>query len=159
MKSIIISTLVVFLIVASSFQALGAEWSEAQKEIWNLEKMYWEYLKNEDIQSYKKLLHDKVVSMRARKYDTINKHEEIDYVKIWISDFTPESYDIRPISIQLFNNVAVVCYNYKFTGKNISTGKIRSDSGRVIHTWMKQNSTWYLISLMEASFKSLPLHY
>jgi len=153
MKSIIISIFVCVFILGSGFHALGAEWSEAQKEIWNLEKMYWEYLKNEDIQAYNKLLHDNVVSMRARKYDTINKPEELDYVKIWVTDNTPKSYDIRPISIQLFNNVAVVCYNYKFTGKK------RCDSGRVIHTWMKENSTWYLISLMEASFKSLPLHY
>jgi len=35
-KSIIISTLVVFIIVASSFQSFGQEWSAEQKEVWNV---------------------------------------------------------------------------------------------------------------------------
>ena len=35
------------------------------------------------------------VSMRARKYDTISKPEEIDYVKRWITSFTLDSYDIK----------------------------------------------------------------
>ena len=48
-----------------SLQVFGAEWSEAQKEIWNLEKKYWECIKNADVETYKNLLHDNVIVMRA----------------------------------------------------------------------------------------------
>ena len=37
---IIVSLLFIGIAVFWSLQAFGAEWSEAQKEIWNLEKKY-----------------------------------------------------------------------------------------------------------------------
>ena len=146
--SIILGTIIVF----SGFHALGAEWSEAQKEIWDLEKKYWECIKNADVETYKILLHENVVSMRTRNYSPDNKPEEIEKIRRWVSRRKPQSYEIRPLAIQLFDKVAIVVFNYKYTGNKFS------DSGRVTHTWMKQNSTWYLIGLMEASFESLPMH-
>ncbi len=90
--------------------------------------------------------------MRIRKYEPENKPEEIETIRTWVSFRKPKSYEIRPLAIQLFDNVAIACFYYKFTGTKFS------DSGRVTHTWMKQNNTWYLIGLMEASFESLPMH-
>ena len=149
---IIVSLLFIGIAVFWSLQAFGAEWSEAQKEIWNLEKKYWECIKNADVETYKNLLHENVVSMRSRNYSPNNRPEEIEKIRRWIGKMKPKSYEIRPLVIQLFDKVAIVCYNYKYTGNKFS------DSGRVTHTWMKQNSTWYLIGLMEASFESLPMH-
>jgi len=149
---IIVSLLFIGIAVFWSLQAFGAEWSEAQKEIWNLEKKYWECIKNADVETYKNLLHENVVSMRSRNYSPDNKPEEIELIRRWVGYRKPKSYEIRPLAIQLFDNVAIACFYYKFTGNKFS------DSGRVTHTWMKQNSTWYLIGLMEASFESLPMH-
>jgi hypothetical protein len=149
---IIVSLLFIGIAVFWSLQAFGAEWSEAQKEIWNLEKKYWEGIKNADVETYKNLLHENVVSMRSRNYSPNNRSEEIELIRRWVAHRKPKSYEIRPLAIQLFDKVAIVCFDYKYTGNKLS------DSGRVTHTWMKQNSTWYLISLMEASFESLPLH-
>ena len=147
--SIILGTIIVF----SSFHALGAEWSEAQKEIWNLEKMYWECIKNVDVETYNNLLHNKVVLMRARNYSPNNKPEEIQKIRnSAFNGMKPDSYEIKPLSIQLFDKVAIVCFNYEYIGNT------ESDSGRATHTWMNQNSTWYLIGVMEASFKTLPFH-
>ena len=137
-----------------SLQAYGAEWSEAQKEIWSLEKKYWECLKNADAETYKNLLHENFVSMRFHDYSPDNKPQEVEKIRLWVSNDKPKSYEIRPLAIQLFDNVAIVCFNYRYTGNSNKY----SDSGRVTHTWMKQNDTWYLINLMEASFESLPLH-
>ena len=153
LTTVSISVFLGIIIVFSGFHALGAEWSEAQKEIWNLEKMYWECIKNVDVETYKNLLHNKVVLMRARNYSPNNKPEEIE--KIRNSAFNgrkPDSYEIKPLSIQLFDKVAIVCYNYEYIGNT------ESDSGRATHTWMNQNSTWYLIGAMEASFNTLPFH-
>jgi hypothetical protein len=90
--------------------------------------------------------------MRVRDYSPKNKPEEIESIRRWVGYDVLKSYEIRPLAIQLFDNVAMVCFNYKYTGHR------RSDRGRVTHTWIKQNSTWYLIGLMEASFESLPMH-
>ena len=149
---IIVSLLLIGIAVFWSLQAFGAELSEAQKEIWNLEKKYWECIKNADVETYKNLLHDNVVSMRSRTSEPDNKAVEMGH-NFKVVAYTLKSYEIEPLAIQLFNNVAIACFYYKFTGTKFS------DSGRVTHTWMKQNDTWYLIGLMEASYESLPMHY
>ena len=159
MKSIIIAIIVCVFIVASGFQALGAEWSETQKEIWNLEKMYWECIKNADVETYRKLLDNKVVLMRADNYNPNNIHEEIEKIKnSAFNGRKPDSYEIKPLSIQLFDKVAIVCFNYEYIGNTESDSNTYSDSGRVTHIWMNHNSTWYLIGGMEASFNTLPFH-
>ena len=150
---ILVSLLLSGIAVFWNLQAFGAEWSEVQKEIWDLEKKYWECIKNADVETYKNLLHENVVSMRTRNYSPDNYPEEIEKFRHWVSNRKPKSYEIRPLAIQLFDKVAIVCFDYKFTGNKFS------DSGRVTHTWMKQNDTWYLIGLMEASYESLPVHY
>ena len=150
---IIVSLLLIGIAVFWSLQAFGAEFSEAQKEIWNLEIKYWESIKNADVATIKNLLHDNIVSMHSRRSDPDNKLQQIKYFRYWLSKDKPKSYEIEPLAIQLFDNVAIACFYYKYTGKDFS------DSGRVTHTWMKQNDTWYLIGLMEASYESLPVHY
>jgi ketosteroid isomerase-like protein len=149
---IIVSLLFIGIAVFWSLQAFGAEFSEAQKEIWNLEIKYWESIKNADVETHKNLLHDNLVSMRSRTSEPDNKAVEMAH-NFQVVAYTLKSYEIEPLAIQLFNNVAIACYYYKFTGTKVS------DSGRVTHTWMKQNDTWYLIGLMEASYESLPVHY
>jgi hypothetical protein len=57
------------------------------------------------------------------------------------------------LNARLLKEIIAQFRYYKYTGTKIS------DSGRVTHTWMKQNDTWYLIGLMEASYESLPMHY
>ena len=150
-STVSISLFICGIIVFWGFQAFGAEFSEAQKEIWNLEIKYWESIKNADRETHKNLLHDNLVSMPSRKSEPINKAEEI------YERYRVVAYEIEPLAIQLFDNVAIVCYYYKYTG--LWRGNDVSDSGRVTHTWMKQNDTWYLIGLMEASYESLPVHF
>ncbi|KKM70995.1 hypothetical protein LCGC14_1435090 [marine sediment metagenome] len=151
-STVSISLFIFGIIVFWSLQAFGAEFSETQKEIWNLEKKYWASIKNADVKTYKNLLHDNLISWRSRMSEPENKPYEMEH-NFKVVAYTLKSYEIEPLAIQLFDNVAIVCYYYKFTGTK------RSDSGRVIHTWMKQNDTWYLIGLMEASYESLPMHY
>ncbi len=151
-STVSISLFIFGIIVFWGFQAFGAEWSEAQKEIWNLEKKYWESIKNADVETHKNLLHDNLVSMRSSSSEPDNKAVEMGH-NFKVVAYTLKSYEIEPLAIQLFNNVAIACFYYKFTGTN------RSDRGRVTHTWMKQNDTWYLIGLMEASYESLPIHF
>ena len=148
---ILVSLLLSGIAAFWSLQAFGGEFSEAQKEIWNLEIKYWESIKNADVETHKNLLHDNLVSMPSRKSEPINKAEEIH------GRYRVVAYEIEPLAIQLFDNVAIVCYYYKYTG--LWRGNDVSDSGRVTHTWMKQNGTWQLIGLMEASYESLPVHF
>jgi hypothetical protein len=152
LTTVSISVFLGIIIVFSGFHALGTEWSEAQKEIWNLEKMYWECIINADAETYKNLLHENVVSMRSRNYSPNNKAEEILKIRNSAALGKPDSYEIRPLSIQLFNKVAIVCFDYEYIGST------ESDSGRATHIWMNENSTWYLIGVMEASFNTLPFH-
>ena len=140
------------IILFWSFQAIGEEWTDEQKELWDLEEKYWQCIKNFDIESYKNLLHENTLPWPSGMYSPANKEQTVLFIQKWLSYDKLKSYQIKPEAVQLFNDVAIVCYSY------IWKGGMLSDSGRITHTWIKQNSTWYLIGLMEASFESLPMH-
>ena len=134
--------------------ALSEPWSEAQKEIWNLEEIIWECFKEKD---WKRLLdldllHENSVSWLRGKIFPTNKAETMSHTERWLDYDKPTSYKIIPLAIQVFDNIAIVCYIYRFKGN------IVSDSGRAIHTWMKQDGKWKVIGIMNASHLKLPKH-
>jgi hypothetical protein len=75
MKSIFISTLVVFFIVFSGFQALGVEWTAEQKEVWSVVEQYYSNIDNGDVDSTMALIHDNSLDLFSDKSLPTNKDQ------------------------------------------------------------------------------------
>ena len=129
------------------------EFNDEQKELWDLEEKYWECIKNFDIESYKNLLHENTLPWPSGEYSPVNKAQTVLFIKQWLAYDRLKSYQIKPDAIQLFNDVAIVCYSYMWKGARLS------DSGRITHTWIKQKGVWKMIGGMNASYNSLPKHF
>jgi len=153
MTTFFISLFLCGIIVFWSFQAIGEEWTDEQKELWDLEEKYWECFKNFDIESYKNLLHENTLPWGSGMYFPANKAQTVLFIQQWLAYDKLRSYCIKPHAIQLFNDVAIVCYSYKWKGGMLS------DSGRITHTWIKQKGVWEMIGGMNASYNSLPKHF
>ena len=149
---------VVMVLVLLSFigpltdKAYGEQWSKAQQEIWNLEVTYWECIKNRDIESYGKLLHKNTLPWPSGSFFPTNKANTVARIERWLSHDKIISYDLKPLAINLFKNIAIVCYSYEWRGVRYS------DMGRITHTWLNQNGIWEMIGGMNASYNSLPRH-
>ena len=154
MKFLSVLFISIALVIFTWSFAFSEPWSATQKEIWNLEEIIWECYKKKD---WKRLLNldllheDSVAWLRGKMFPT-NKAETRLHSEKWLNYDKPTSYKIIPLAIQVFDNIAIVCYIYRFKGN------IVSDSGRAIHTWMKQDGEWKVIGFMNASNLKLPKH-
>lgn len=60
------------------------------------------------------------------------------------------SYELKPLAITVFNNVANVFYIYKWNGNTLS------DKGRRLEAWVKQDNKWLAIGSLTSSSDTLP---
>ncbi len=73
------------------------------------------------------------------------------HYKDWFDYDKPVAYELEPLVIQIFGNVANVFYSYKWNGK------VLSDRARGLDTWIKKDNKWLKISYFTASCDELPL--
>ena len=123
------------LIVFWSFQVFGQQWTEEQKEIWEVVVADWELFKQGDL-----------VGLMADRHNnaTIWSSTILSYDK-------PVAYELEPLAIGIIGNVANVFYEYKWNGN------VLSERGRTMDTWIKQDNKWLLIASFSASCDKLPL--
>jgi len=147
MKRVIISILTGIFIVASSFQVFGEEWTAEQKEVWGVIEGHWEYLKKGDVKALMDNFHEKTLALYSDNPITYNKSLIERGNKRFISNFVPTYIKLKPIAINIVNNVANVFYVCKWESKN----KEYSQSGRRMTTMIKENNKWLFIGTLEAS--------
>ena len=79
---------------------------------------------------------------KKKPYDANAIKEEY---KKWSDYDKPVTYELEPLNIHIVNNVANVFYLYQWKGK------VSSDSGRIMETWIKQDNRWKFMGAMGCS--------
>jgi len=133
-----------------NFQAFGEEWTEAQKEVWKSVQANWETLKNGDIEAALAAYHDDLVAWWVSKPEPFRKVHLKQIYRNWFDYDKLVSYELKPLAITVFNNIANVFYIYKWNGN------ILSDKGRRLEVWVKQDNKWLEIGGLTSSSDTLP---
>ena len=148
MNRIFRCTIIVALLAPALLSALP---SADDEKVWSLEKAYWEYVKADDLQTYRTLWHTDFLGWPTMNPEPVRK----DHITDWITTHTSKgeifrSYDLERLTTQVTDNLATVTYRVRLTwaGKN---GASQSSTLRVIHTWLRNaGGTWQIISGMSA---------
>ena len=138
------------LIVFWGFEVSGQEWDQAQKEVWEAVQSYWESLKLGDADNTTKILHDDAVDWWNKNTSPHKKESLKDAYQRWFAYDKPVSYELHPLTVQLFDNVAVVSYYFSWKGNRLS------DRGQAFQTWLRQDNQWLLIGSIRPSCDKLP---
>ena len=147
MKSIIISVFVGVFMVVSSLSSFGQEWTAEQKEVWEMVEKNWESFKKGDLKAFINDYHDKCTILFGDNPSTLNK-SQIESENRWqIARKVPTFIRLKPIAINIVNDVANVFYVYKWESKN----KEYSQGGRRMTTMIKENNKWITIASLSAS--------
>jgi len=147
MKSINIPVLVCVFVVATSFSAFGQEWTAEEKELLEAVEGDWEYLKNGNVEALMVNFHDKMLALYGDNPTPLSK-SQIEKGNKWIVDnYVPTFIKLKPIAINIVNNVANVFYLYKWESKNREI----SDSGRRMTTMIREDNKWVSIGSLSAS--------
>jgi len=150
MATVFISLFLCGVIVFWGSQAIGEEWTAEQKEVWKSVKANWETLKNGDVEAALAEYHDDLVTWWVSKPEPLRKVHMKQIYRNWLDYDKLVSYELKPIAITVFNNVANVFYIYKWNGN------ILSDKGRRLEVWVKQDNKWLEIGGLTSSSDTLP---
>jgi ketosteroid isomerase-like protein len=144
----------VWIAVVVAFCALQgvAQQSTTDKEaVWKLEHSYWEYVKAQDISSYRELWHPNFVGWPSVSSQPVRK----DHITDWITSNTAKglhvgSYTLKPADSQTTGQIVVTHYwiTYAWQDKG---GSGEPHTLRVTHTWIKTDKGWQIISGMSAA--------
>jgi uncharacterized protein DUF4440 len=151
LKSIPLLLAVIAATSAENPTHIGGQ-ANSEAQIWDLEKAYWEYVKDNDLEKYRGLWHDNFVGWPFVSPEPVRK----DHITDWIADNASKglklhSYSIEQLAVRLTEDIAVDHYRIKATWARSDTGnEVRTDAIRITHTWVKTNGTWQIIGGMSA---------
>ena len=147
---IIVSIILFGIIFLWNFHAYGQEWTAEQKEVWGAVEAKWKAIQNGDVEAALKSKHDRVFIWNRPHPEPINKNMLKVTYKDWLETDKPTAANIRPLNINIFNNIANVYYLYKYDGVKVY------DKGRILETWIKQDNKWLQIGGLSSSCDTPP---
>jgi hypothetical protein len=150
MARISVSIILFSMIFLGSFQVFGQEWTTEQKEVWKTVEANWKAIKNGNIEALLELKHDKVLIWNRPHPEPITKDMLKVIYKDWFEREKTTSAKIRPLNINIFNNIANVYYLYKYEGVKYF------DKGRILETWIKLDNKWIQIGGLSSSCDTAP---
>jgi hypothetical protein len=146
---VFISLILCGIIVFWGTQVSADEWTSAQKEVWKAIENAWEGLKlgkvpvTTYVEGSLEWWTDRVEPVGG---DKLKRNYER-----WLAYDKPVSYELKPLKILIYGNVAIVFYLSKWKGK-----KIGGDD-RSMETWVKQDNKWKFLGLMGCSCEQPPV--
>lgn len=127
-----------------------AQQTPEEQAVWKLEHNYWEFVKANDLTSYRNLWHDKFVGWPQSSAAPAHK----DHITDWIAAYTNkgeklQSYTIKEAASVFADNIVVT--HYWITDAWSGEKEVAS---RITHTWIKTKDGWKIIGGMSAPVKN-----
>ena len=137
------------VVLATAGFAQSAANDEAQ--VWSLEKSYWDYVKNEDLEKYRALWHENFVGWPYVSSVPVRKDHITDGITMNTSKrLKLVSYAIEQSAIQVTGDIAVNYYRIKANWAMKDGVEVRKDALRVTHTWIRTHGSWQIVGGMSA---------
>jgi ketosteroid isomerase-like protein len=143
MKRVIIFMLSVCLLFSTGLFA--KDWSDAQMEVLkDIEKSY-EMWKNRDAEGFLSYVHEDYCGWHYESPVTQEKSSFINMVNYYFPKTELVFYEMTPLKVQIFDDIAIVHYYFYFLAKDDEGKEIDSQS-RYTDILMKVDGKWMLIS-------------
>jgi ketosteroid isomerase-like protein len=122
--------------------------------MWNLERAYWEYARNNDVDGYLTLWDERFVGWPSFSKTPMGKNN----ISGWLASVhnNPSQiydYELTREAVRAFGDVVVVHYRVHHFYRSADTGEIISArrTSRITHTWQKRGDSWQIITGMSCS--------
>jgi ketosteroid isomerase-like protein len=140
------------MIVFWGSQAIGADLTAEQKEVWAAVQANWETFKAGDVEAALALKHDDMIAWFTSNPDPLKKESLRATYNNWFNWAKPAFVKLELLNIHIFNNVANVFYLSKWESAN----KEKFGRGRQLEIWVKQDNKWLMTGSLGSSCDTLP---
>jgi hypothetical protein len=131
------------IIVFWGFQVSAKEWTDAQKEVWKSVEIAWDGFKHGKMDATASV--EGSIEWLSDQPEPYGGFELTRIYEGWFNWDKPVSYELKPLEILIYGNVANVFYEWKWKGTKAG------DSGRQIETFVKQDKKWKYLGGMGCS--------
>ncbi len=130
--------------------AIGQELSKAEAEVWQLEELYWQYLKKGNEAGYMGQWHADFLGWPISSDQPIDRSTVKEATaKFFDGTLTRVEYDLKAIGVRVFGKTAVIYAHCDWTEED-REGKKEEISVRYTHTWKKKGGKWWIVGGMSA---------
>jgi hypothetical protein len=140
------------LCAALSFQTASSQmWSDQQKEVWKNVEDYWAISSGENAMDFIDVFHDDFVGWDLDETVPSDKATRAKYIRKFWPMMKTEFYNLKPLSIRVYGDVAVVHYLYHMIlvpneGMEEMGLEMKEENGRWTDVLMKDGGQWKLIA-------------
>lgn len=127
------------------------ELSPRQKEVWQMEELYWKDVQDANATHYMTLWHEDFLGWPSFSPHPIGKDGIADSTAGWFAGFV--SYEFVEKSVRVTGDIGITQYAVRIT-RSASDGKLATNITRITHTWLKTKNTWQIIGGMSAVVSS-----
>ena len=145
MSSVRKALLIVIVFAATASTSIFAqEWNATQKEVWKNVETYWALYAQGNLEGFMGYVHPDYLGWSNNAALPGNKSTNQKWVDHDMKTTKTLVYDVKPVGIQIYGNVAFVHYYYSQIVKD-ADGKENGSSGRWTDILMKQGDMWVMI--------------
>jgi ketosteroid isomerase-like protein len=145
----------VLLAMVMGSVVFAAGLNDDEKEVWNLEIAYWEYVKSNDIPSYRSLWDERFVGWPGFSEMPLGKANIHEWVaELHSNPGTRVEYELTIGSVRAFGDIVATHYLVRFSARSVTTGEIVGDAvvSRITHTWQRHGDSWRIVTGMSGSW-------
>ena len=131
--------------------APGQNAASEEAQIWNLENVYRQYVKTNDVEKYRALWHQDFAGWPITDSAPVRKNVVTD----WMTDNASKgvklhSYSIEQLAICVIGDVAIDHYRIKMRWASRDEPAAAIEALRITHTWIRTRDTFQIIGGMSA---------
>ena len=120
------------------------EWTTIQQEIWRTVEKYTEFILKGDVEHFLEFFHEKYSGWNNYDLFPVSKND-IKNELLYLPKREINSYEITPLSVNIFNDIAIVHYYYSVDYKS-KKGIRKTKNGRNTDILLKHNKNWQLVA-------------
>jgi ketosteroid isomerase-like protein len=132
-----------FVLLAST-PVFAQEWSAAQKDVWKNVEAYWALYAQGDVEGFLAYFHTEYRGWSNQDALPGTKAIARKFLSYGMKNTKTLVYDVRPVAIQIYGDIAFVHYYYTTIEKEVE-GKAKTVSGRWTDILTKQGDKWVMI--------------
>lgn len=134
--------LAIVLLTSTSY---GQTWSDKQKEVWSNVENYWSLQAKGDADGFLSYFSQDYMGWDYGSPVPQGKTSTAKYITLNMKNSKVLFYDITPVAILVYNDIAIVDYYYSMQTEN-SESKKQWKTGRWTDILKKQDNRWVLIA-------------
>lgn len=139
------STMLFLAIVLLTSTSYGQTWNDKQKEVWSNVENYWSLQAKGDADGFLSYFSQDYMGWDYGSPVPQGKTSTAKYITLNMKNSKVLFYDITPVAILVYNDIAIVDYYYSMQTEN-SESKKQWKTGRWTDILKKQDNKWVLIA-------------